>query len=262
VAKPAFVAALVIAIGFGSAEAAEAPGFELTGAKVSPRKALYDGVTPVAVRFRFSAESASDVSIRFRRRGRIVRRLYLSDLEPGFHRVAWDGSMPSGKAAPEGAYRAFVKPVGGPGSTAGRFVLHHHAFPVPGRHGMRGALGEFGAPRSGGRVHEGFDVVAACGKRMVAARGGRVVRRGFDPVLYGNFLLIKGRKTPRNYFYSHLRKPATVGLKARVRTGQTIGRVGDTGNARGTGCHLHFEVRRRGRPIDPEPELRRWDRWS
>jgi murein DD-endopeptidase MepM/ murein hydrolase activator NlpD len=47
-----------------------------------------------------------------------------------------------------------------------------------------------------------------------------------------------------------------------VRTGQRIGVVGATGNARSVGCHLHFEIHSRGRPIDPEPELRAWDRWS
>jgi murein DD-endopeptidase MepM/ murein hydrolase activator NlpD len=38
--------------------------------------------------------------------------------------------------------------------------------------------------------------------------------------------------------------------------------VGDTGNARTVGCHLHFEIHVRGRPKDPEPALRRWDGYS
>jgi murein DD-endopeptidase MepM/ murein hydrolase activator NlpD len=38
--------------------------------------------------------------------------------------------------------------------------------------------------------------------------------------------------------------------------------VGRTGNARSTECHLHFEIRAGGEPIDPEPLLRRWDRYS
>ena len=42
------------------------------------------------------------------------------------------------------------------------------------RTGRRGAIGEFGAPRSGGRTHEGFDIVAPCGAGLVAVRGGRV----------------------------------------------------------------------------------------
>ena len=246
-----------------AAEGAGAHGFQLESSSVVPKSAFYDGVKPVTVRFRFSAAGPSDVSVRIVRGGRLLRRLYLPDLEPGFHAIeAWDGSRRSGKAAKEGRYRAFVKPVGRAPSPAGRFRLHNHIFPVRGKHGVRGWMGEFGAPRDDDRTHEGFDIVAACGKRVVAARGGVVIRRGFDPKLYGNFLLINGRRTPRNYFYSHLRRPAEVGLRERVRSGQTIGEVGKTGNARTIGCHLHFEIRKHGHPIDPEPELRRWDRYS
>ncbi|MEY2443216.1 MAG: hypothetical protein QOJ46_2642, partial [bacterium] len=41
-----------------------------------------------------------------------------------------------------------------------------------------------------------------------------------------------------------------------------IGRIGATGNARTIGCHLHFEIRKHGVPIDPAPELHAWDAWS
>jgi murein DD-endopeptidase MepM/ murein hydrolase activator NlpD len=124
---------------------------------------------------------------------------------------------------------------------------------------VRGPIGEFGAPRSGGRIHEGFDVVASCGTPLVAVRGGRVRRAGYDPVLYGNYLLVHGEGERRSYFYAHLRRPASVDRGDRVLSGQRVGAVGDTGNARTVGCHLHFEIQVRGRPIDPEPALRRWD---
>jgi murein DD-endopeptidase MepM/ murein hydrolase activator NlpD len=135
-------------------------------------------------------------------------------------------------------------------------------YPVQAALGMRGAVGEFHAARSGGRIHEGFDITAACGARLVAVRNGRVVRRGYDPVLYGNFLKIRGEAERRVYLYSHLIRPAAVRRGQRVWEGQRVGAVGETGNAVGTGCHLHFEVHRRGTPIDPIPLLRRWDRWS
>jgi murein DD-endopeptidase MepM/ murein hydrolase activator NlpD len=133
---------------------------------------------------------------------------------------------------------------------------------VRGAHGTRGAIGEFGAPRSGGRWHEGFDVVAACGTPLVAVRGGRVLRRGYDPVLYGNYVLIHGEGERRSYFYAHMPRPALVHQGERVWTGERVGSVGETGNARTVGCHLHFEIHVHGRPIDPEPYLRRWDRYS
>jgi murein DD-endopeptidase MepM/ murein hydrolase activator NlpD len=137
-----------------------------------------------------------------------------------------------------------------------------HVFPVRGAHGTRGAIGEFGAPRSDGRWHEGFDVVADCGTPLVAVRGGRVLRRGFDPVLYGNYLTIHGEGEERSYFYAHLPRPARVRPGQRVWTGERVGSVGETGNARSVGCHLHFEIHVHGHPIDPEPNLRRWDRYS
>jgi murein DD-endopeptidase MepM/ murein hydrolase activator NlpD len=104
--------------------------------------------------------------------------------------------------------------------------------------------------------------MSPCGTRLVAARAGRVERRGYDPDLYGNFVQIDGRGEDRDYFYAHMRAPARVPLGARVRTGEPIGRVGETGNARTVGCHLHFEIHVNGRPIDPKPDLERWDRWS
>ena len=65
-------------------------------------------------------------------------------------------------------------------------------------------IGEFGAPRDGGRTHEGFDIVAACGTPLVAVATGRVLRTGYDPVLYGNYLLIHGEGEHRSYFYAHM----------------------------------------------------------
>jgi len=144
----------------------------------------------------------------------------------------------------------------------GGVPYYGHVFPVQGPHGVRGAIGEYHAPRSGGRIHEGFDVTAGCGTRLVAVRNGRVLRRGFDPVLYGNYLLIHGEGERRSYFYAHLVGSAAVGRGEEVLEGEAVGRVGETGNAVGTGCHLHFEIHDRGVPIDPEPSLRRWDRYS
>jgi murein DD-endopeptidase MepM/ murein hydrolase activator NlpD len=102
-------------------------------------------------------------------------------------------------------------------------------------------------------------VIARCGAPLVAVRGGRVRRAGFDPVLYGNNVLIHGEGEHRSYFYAHLRRAAAVHRGERVFTGERIGAVGATGNARTVGCHLHFEIHVGGRPIDPEPGLRRWD---
>jgi murein DD-endopeptidase MepM/ murein hydrolase activator NlpD len=139
---------------------------------------------------------------------------------------------------------------------------HGQIFPLRGPHWTRGPVGEFGAPRSGGRTHEGFDYMTPCGTKLVSAREGRVLKRTYDPELDGNYVIIHARGLGRNYWYSHLRKPAIVHKGDFVRTGQRIGAVGKTGNARTVGCHLHFEMHVRGKPVDPEPALRRWDRFS
>ena len=87
-----------------------------------------------------------------------------------------------------------------------------------------------------------------------------MLRAGYDPVLYGNYLLIHGQGEHRAYFYAHLIRPAAVHRGDRVWAGEPVGRVGKTGNARTVGCHLHFEIHAQGRPIDPEPTLNRWAR--
>lgn len=135
-------------------------------------------------------------------------------------------------------------------------------FPVRGPHWDRGPVGEFGAPRSGGRVHIGFDLMAACGTKLVSAREGRVLKRAYRPDLDGNYVVIHARGLGRNYWYSHLRKPSLVREGDQVERGQRIGSVGRSGNARSVGCHLHFEIHVDGDVVDPEPALRRWDRAS
>jgi murein DD-endopeptidase MepM/ murein hydrolase activator NlpD len=75
-------------------------------------------------------------------------------------------------------------------------------------------------------------------------------------------VVIRGIHTRRDYWYAHLQRAPHLRVADRVRTGRRIGSVGATGNARTVGCMLHFELRPRGVPIDPAPELHAWDRWS
>ncbi len=148
------------------------------------------------------------------------------------------------------------------GERIGTFEFHDHRYPIDGPHVDRGGIGYFGAPRNGGRIHEGYDVNAACGTPLVAVRGGRVLVSRYDPVLYGWLVVVHGRRTDRNYWYAHLGTTPRVAKGDRVRTGQPLGEVGATGNAASVGCHLHFEVHENGTPVDPEPLLHAWDAWS
>jgi murein DD-endopeptidase MepM/ murein hydrolase activator NlpD len=77
--------------------------------------------------------------------------------------------------------------------------------------------------------------------------------------------VIDGKQTERDYVYMHLNRNETR-TGERVRTGEPIGTVGDTGNAQG--CHLHFELWTKpgwyegGHAVDPLPDLKAWDRYS
>ena len=267
-------AALVLAAAIAASSATAAPdrdkggagiGFRLEATKVKPRTALFDGPRKPTLRYRFRADRRTETisTVVDAKRGRVVAAFHERGAEPGVrHSERWNGITRRGKAARDGRYQWRVGPKGGTLRFAGSFRLHGHVFPVDGPHGDRGPIGDFGAPRSGGRTHEGFDITGACGTPLVVARGGKVARAGYDPVLYGYFVLVNGRKTNESYFYSHLIAPSPLRRGERVHTGDRVGSIGQTGNAAGTPCHLHFELRRQGDPVDPEPRLRDWDGWS
>jgi murein DD-endopeptidase MepM/ murein hydrolase activator NlpD len=104
-----------------------------------------------------------------------------------------------------------------------------------GRYGVRG-----------GRRHDGIDIAAPEGTTIVAAGEGTVLFAG-EQSGYGSIVILKhegGLVT----LYAHASK-LLVDEGARVRRGEPIARVGQTG--RTTGPHLHFEVRDGTRPRNP-----------
>ncbi|HEY5284848.1 MAG TPA: peptidoglycan DD-metalloendopeptidase family protein [Polyangia bacterium] len=103
------------------------------------------------------------------------------------------------------------------------------------------------------RFHTGVDVAAQEGSPVLAAAPG-VVRSAGRRGGYGNAVEIDtggGIST----LYGHASALA-VKKGDSVKTGQPVAFVGHTGRA--TGSHLHFEVRKDGKPIDPQPALNRW----
>ena len=240
-------------------------GFRLGNTRVSPGDPLLFGKRKLRLHYRFAARRPVDLRIVVVRAhgGDVVASYTEHGVEPGRpHTRIWDGLNRRDEAAPDGRYAFRIGLVGKALKPAGALHLHGHVFPVDGPHGTRGPIGEFHAPRNGGRIHEGFDITGACGTPLLAARGGTVAKTGYDPVLYGNYALIDGAKTSQDYFYAHMVAPSEVSEGQRVFTGQEVGRIGQTGNAAGTPCHLHFEVHVHGKPVDPEPLLDDWDRYS
>jgi len=242
---------------------AQPPRLRVVEAGVTPRESVPDSIRPLRLYLRIRADRRTAASVRIRRLGdgRTLRRFVLPDLAPRerWHRISWDGRTARGRLAPAGRYAAVAGPVGGPLRRVARFRLHDHVHPIAGPHGVRGAVGEFGAGRTGGRVHEGFDATARCGTPLVAVRAGRILEAADDPALKGYYVVLKGEGERRTYLYAHLRRPAAAHRGQRVRAGRRLGAVGRTGNAASTPCHLHFEVRSRGRLLDPWPILRSWE---
>ncbi|MGZ4807211.1 MAG: M23 family metallopeptidase [Ilumatobacteraceae bacterium] len=120
----------------------------------------------------------------------------------------------------------------------------------------------FGQPRSGGRTHEGIDLMASLGQEIYAVNNGTLTKQTIDgapdAALSGNawrLQLADGSGT--YYFYAHLSAFA-AGLKQgdTVIRGQLIGYVGDTGDPGPGNYHLHFEVHPKGgAAVDPYPLL-------
>ena len=99
-----------------------------------------------------------------------------------------------------------------------------------------------------GRLHAGVDLAANEGTPVRASASGVVAERVFDAGGYGWLLRVahdEGWETR----YAHCRAVDDLGVGARVRRGQKVAEVGNTG--RSFGPHLHFEVRRNGVPVDP-----------
>lgn len=99
------------------------------------------------------------------------------------------------------------------------------------------------------RLHSGTDFGGPCGTPVHAAADGTVVSAGWGGG-YGNLVVIAHGNVGGSSLataYAHLSSMAVSG--GSVSRGQVIGYIGTTGTS--TGCHLHFETRVAGRPVDP-----------
>ena len=110
------------------------------------------------------------------------------------------------------------------------------------------------APRDAGRQHQGVDIFAKPGTPVRSTTRGLIVRLGQNR-LGGNVVWIMGPGRQTHY-YAHLSDFGAFEIGDRVMTGDIIGYVGDTGNARGTPHHLHYGVYELGgAAINPFPLL-------
>lgn len=151
---------------------------------------------------------------------------------------------PSNRKIGEGVLGSFIVPVNG--------VVKAHL------------VDTWGQSREGGkRAHEAIDIMAPGGTPVVAAISGRVEKL-FDSVRGGITAYVRSDDDRWQCYYAHLQRYAD-GLREgqRVRRGDLIGFVGDTGDAGPGNTHLHFAVARmgpndrwwQGTPVNPYPIL-------
>lgn len=154
--------------------------------------------------------------------------------------------------AKNGEYKIIIQPE--IASSSNFFIQLNSAptyhFPVAGKDNK--AIQSFwGNPRDGGkRSHEGIDIFASRGTPTVAVTDGRITRTG-NRGLGGKQVWLKESLFGNSIYYAHL-DSILVNNGDRVKRGDTLGLVGNSGNARTTAPHLHFGIYRNG-AIDPLP---------
>lgn len=253
-------------------ELGSAGALTLVEAETLPRKAYFFGVRTPRLSYVIGSDQAlNDLRIDVVDSDGAVTKSFFRDdvVANSTQTIRWNGKSSTGRPAPTGRYSFRVSAQTGERATREfaradsplGFKLFGFIFPVRGPHTYGDGIG---APRSG-HTHQGVDVFARCGTKMVAARGGRVQYAGYHSAA-GNYIVIDGKSTGVDFVYMHLVRPAAFREGQMVRTGQKIGEVGESGNA--SGCHLHYEMwgppgwYEGGSFLDPMPALRRWDRYS
>jgi len=236
---------------------------------ISPDSSFYFGGRRKAT-FEFTVEQAGDVRVELvNDESQAIAATWDVAAEPGVaQRVRWNGRVPGGTAGTGRYSFRLAAPAGVSASAApeatSAFFFADHLFPIRGRHDL-GQTPTNGFGGGGTRTHMGQDMFAKCGIRLAAARGGKVQFAGYHSAA-GNYVVIDGAGTGRDYVYMHLLETPLVKTGDRVFTGEKIGEVGETGRA--SGCHLHFELwsapgwYEGGKAFDPLPALRVWDRNS
>jgi murein DD-endopeptidase MepM/ murein hydrolase activator NlpD len=131
-------------------------------------------------------------------------------------------------------------------STSSIPSLNGKACPVGQPHSF---IDSWGYPRSGGRTHEGVDMMASYGTPAYAIVSGAITYAGYGDSA-GNWQILSG-SDGNTYWYLH--NQSNIVTSGGVKAGQQIATVGDTGNAAGA-PHLHFEYHPGGGgPVNPYP---------
>lgn len=173
--------------------------------------------------------------------------------------IAQGGDSGDGSAAAGVATRPSLPDAGGGqtggGGSAGFFGGGANDYAGPGWVCPTGAeaapfADTWGAPRSGGRRHQGVDLIGQRGIPVLAVVDG--VAESHSNVLGGNTIWLTGADG-NGYYYAHLDGYRQLG---QVKAGTPIGIVGQSGNAQFSIAHLHFEIHPgEGPAVNPYPTV-------
>jgi len=112
----------------------------------------------------------------------------------------------------------------------------------------------WGEARPGGRVHNGTDIITPRGELVASPTDAVVTKIGYDN-RGGNFV-ITANPGGEQFYFAHLDRAAeNLSVGDILKTGDVIGYVGNTGNARGKSPHLHFGIYYKGTAQNPFPRL-------
>lgn len=177
----------------------------------------------------------------------------------GKRRTATSSTAPPttspGRAAPSSTTtttRPTATPGGGSGGSGGGNQIATGTWVCPVQ-GARSFVDSWGFPRPGGRRHQGVDIMSPRGTPVVTPVAGVVQLRSNG--IGGLSFHLNG--ADGNYYYgTHMDAYADIS-NGSYPAGTVVGYVGDTGDAKGTGTHLHFEIHVGGGAINPYPTVAR-----
>jgi murein DD-endopeptidase MepM/ murein hydrolase activator NlpD len=142
------------------------------------------------------------------------------------------GDLPSQRPAETG------KPGAVPLKVQPKLTAGHYVFPV---YGPSSYVDTFGAARADVSYHHGDDIFGQLGQPLLACADGTLFSVGYEKI-GGNRLWLRDSQG-NEFYYAHLSAyAATTTNGARVKAGQVIGFMGNTGDAEGTPVHLHFDI--------------------
>ncbi len=267
----------------GPAPTGNGAALTITDATASPVKAYQYGKKKPKLTFVLTGgKESNDLRVDISTdSGEVVTTRILRGVASGStESVRWNGKTSSGKVARNGAYRFVVRSIDGTkaklssklartrkkaqrsSSTTDPFAFRMFGFIFP----LRGAH-SYGDSIGAGRGHQGQDVMANCGRPLVAARGGVVYYNEYQAGGAGNYLVINiAGPGNKSHVYMHMPSKSPLKVGTKVKTGQRVGSVGSTG--RSSACHLHFEIwsspgwYQGGTFTNPTGPLKRWDKYS